>query len=452
MQNCFADIESHRQQALDELQALCRIPSVSTDAAHRADMQTAAQWVAGRLRGLGAQVQVLTVEGSHPYVWGELGSGKRTLLIYDHYDVQPAALADGWSSAPFEPKVSDGRIYARGVADNKSNLMFRLQAIETYLRVFGSLPLRVRFFIEGEEEIGSPHLPAFVRQYPELVRADGCIWESGRRSQEGVPILELGLRGILYVELRLRAESRALHSSWANIVQSPALRLEQRMLQALNSLWDAEGRPIFLQDLIPPVAADDLALLSEIPFAPEIARQEYGIPLLPGLDGVEALRRLFFEPTCTLCGLGIGYTGPGVKTIIPNDAHAKIDMRLPPGISPQIALVHLQRHLHSQGFDDIEIQPLVGMHAARTAPDAPIVQAARRAVQQVYGQPPIVYPLMPASGPMYDLCQAQGTPAVCLGATHPGSGAHSVDENIYIEDYFAMMRTFCLLLREFAAL
>ncbi len=450
MQLCFEHIDRQRQVYLDELQDLCRIPSVSTDPAHRADMQSAAEWVAERLRRLGAQVQILNVEGSHPYVSAELGSGKRTLLIYDHYDVQPASLSDGWKSEPFEPQVREGYLYARGVADNKGNLMFRLQAIEAYLQAFGSLPLKVRFFIEGEEEIGSPHLPAFVRKYPELVRADGCIWESGRRSDEGIPILELGLRGILYVELRLRAKSRVLHSSWSNIVQSPALDLEQRLRQAFLSLIDAEGRPVFLRDLAPQPSPDDLALLPKIPFDPHIASQEYGIPLLSGLDGGEALRRLFFEPSCTLCGLSVGYTGPGVKTIIPNDASAKIDMRLPPGISPQIALVHMQQHLKQHGFDDIEVYPLVGMHAARTAPDAAIVRAAQKAVQEVYGQEPIIYPLMPASGPMYDLCQAQGTPAVCLGATHPGSSAHGIDENIAIEDYFAMMHTFCHLLREFA--
>ncbi len=450
MQAYFEYLEAHRQDFLEELIALCRIPSISTEPEHQPDMQAAAEYLAESLRALGGEVRLLTVEDSHPYVFAELGEGERTLLIYDHYDVQPARREDGWTHDPFEPQVRSGAVYARGVADNKGNLLFRLQALRAWLHVFGRLPLRVRFLIEGEEEIGSPHLPAFVRRYTDLVRADGCIWESGRRSKEGVPILELGLRGILYVELRLRAPNRALHSSWANVVENPVFSLQDRLRQALLSLTDSQGRPVFLKDLTPAPAPDDLALLPRIPFDPRVAEQEYNIRLRPGLDGVEALRRLFFEPSCNVCGFGAGYTGPGVKTVIPNDAVAKLDMRLPPGITPRVALVRLQQHLQARGYTDIEVHPLVGMRAARTAPDAAVVQAARQAVETVYGQPPIVYPLMPASGPMYDLCQAQGTPAVCLGATHPGSGAHSVDENIFLDDYFRMMRTFGVFLQNFS--
>ncbi len=451
MQEFFAFLEANRQRYLEELLTFCRIPSVSTDPAHREDIQAAANYLEERLRNLGAQVRLLQVDDSHPYVFAEFGEGERTLLIYDHYDVQPARLEDGWQHDPFTPLIRDGAVYARGVADNKGNLLFRLQALEAWLAVFGKLPLRVRFFIEGEEEIGSPNLPAVARQYADSLRADGCIWESGRRSKEGIPILELGLRGILYVELRLRAPNRALHSSWANVVENPAFALQDRLRMALQSLTDSQGRPVFLQGIVPAPAPEDLALLPAIPFDPQVATREYNIALRPGLDGVEALRRLFFEPSCNVCGFGVGYTGPGVKTVIPNTATAKLDMRLPPGITPQVALVRLQQHLRSRGYDDIEVHPLVGMRAARTDPHAAIVQAARQAVETVYGQAPIVYPLMPASGPMYDLCQALGTPAVCLGATHPGSGAHSVDENIYLDDYFRMMQVFGVFLQRFAA-
>ncbi len=451
MQDFYAFLEANRQRFVDELRTLCRIPSISTDPTHVADMQAAAEYLSDRLRGLGARVRMLRIEDSHPYVLAELGEGERTLLIYDHYDVQPALREDGWQHDPFDPHIHEGVMYARGVADNKGNLLFRLQALEAWQAVFGDFPLRVRFFIEGEEEIGSPHLPAFSRTYADDLRADGCIWESGRRSKEGIPIIELGLRGILYVELRLRAPNRAMHSSWANVVENPVFDLQNRLRHALQSLTDSQGRPLFLQGIVPDPAPDDLALLPHIPFDPQVAASEYNIRLRPGLDGVEMLRRLFFEPSCNVCGIGVGYTGPGVKTVIPNTATAKLDMRLPPGITPQVALVRMQQYLRARGYDDIEIHPLVGMRAARTDPNAAVVQAARQAVEAVYGRAPIVYPLMPASGPMYDLCQALGTPALCLGATHPGSGAHSVDENIYLEDYFRMMQVFGVFLQRFAA-
>ncbi len=442
-------LDLNRNGYLDELVTFCRQPSIS---ATGEGIRTMAKMVSNRLARLGAEPHLFTVDGSHPYVFAEIGDGPRTLLIYNHYDVQPARREDGWSHDPFEPMIRGDRLYARGAADNKANLLFRIQAVEAYQEVYGRLPVRVRFLIEGEEEIGSPHLAPFVKQHADLVRADGCIWESGRRGHDGRPVLHLGLRGILYVELSLKSPNREIHSSWANVVENPALSLLQRLRQALESLTGAEGR-LALDGLdVPPPSPEDLAMLESIPFDPETVQVEHAIALRPGLGGPQALRRLLFEPSCNICGVGVGYTGPGVKTVIPNRVTAKVDFRLPPGLTPDHLEERLRHHLRVRGFDDLEVGRLVALHPARFSPHTAIARAVRGAVRTVYGVEPVVYPLMPASGPMYDLCQAQGTPAITFGAGHPADNTHGVDENICLTDYFQALRCFGEILHQFATL
>lgn len=444
-------IQQHQTHYVEELITFCRQPSLS---ATGHGMETMAQMVARRLQQLGANVKTLTVDNSYPYVWAEIGSGKSTLLLYNHYDVQPARYEDGWTHPPFTPVIYNGQLFARGVADNKANLLFRIQAVESYMAAWGELPFRIVFFVEGEEEIGSLRLPAFVQKYPSLVQADGCIWESGRKGYAGRPELVLGLRGIWYGELSLRADSREPHSSWANIIANPAIPLVQRLCQVVESLTDGAGQVAF-SDLSPdsfPIAAEDLELLGKIPFDLSTLAQKHHLTLYPDLTPQEALRRLLFTPSCNVCGLGVGYTEPGVKTIIPNRAFVKIDMRLPVGLTPDEAETQLRRHLSRHGFGDVEVKRLLGLDAARTSPNSAIAQAVQRAVEKCYNVAPIVYPLMPASGPMYDLCQVFGTPTISFGAGHPADNVHDVDENIYLDDYFAAMRCFGEIIRQFALL
>jgi acetylornithine deacetylase/succinyl-diaminopimelate desuccinylase-like protein len=441
-------IKQNRVRFTSELAQFCRQPSIASTGE---GIDTMAEMVADRLRHLGAVTRVFTVDRSHPYVYGEIGSGPRTLLLYNHYDVQPARREDGWSDDPFEPVLRDGRLYARGVADNKANMLFRIHAVETYLAAYGTLPLRVRFFIEGEEEIGSPHLQPFVDRYNGLLQADGCIWESGRKGSEGRPLLQLGVRGILYLELSIRGHSREMHSSWANIAQNPALGLLERLRCAVASLTDEDERPTFgnLMDDVPGPSPADLALMDAIPFDLASFQRNTSATLRPGLDRRAALKRLFFEPTCTLCGLRVGYAGPGTKTVIPNSATAKIDMRLPPGLTPDNVEARLRKHLADYGFGDIVVTRLGGLQPARTSPSAPVVLATSAAVRSVYGVDPIVHPSMSASGPMYELCASRGVPAVTYGAGHPGDNVHGTDENIYMDDYFQAIRTMGAIMRNF---
>lgn len=444
-------IKKNYDRFIDELVTFCRQPSISATGDGIGEM---AGMVTERLARLGIKPRQITTDGSHPYIFAQIGLGPRTLLLYNHYDVQPARREDGWSYDPFDPIIRDGRLFARGVADNKANLLFRIQAIEAYQAVYGQLPVRVRFLYEGEEEIGSPHLPQFVQQHTDLVQADGCIWEGGRKGQEGRPVLQLGLRGVLYIELSLEAPNREIHSSWANLVENPALSLNQRLSEALNSLADEEGRPIFgnLMAAVPTLSQEQLDELKQIPFDLNAVEREYGVKVRPGLSSSEALRRLLFEPSCNICGIYAGSNGSSFKTIIPNRVVAYVDLRLPPGLTPDLVESRLREHLQARGFADIRVCRLIGLHPARTSSKAAIVRAVREAIRATYGDEPITYPLMPASGPMYDLCQAHGTPAVTFGAGHAGDNVHGVDENIYLTDYFQAIQCFGEILQRFATL
>lgn len=401
--NAYVDANAGRFIA--ELQEVCRQPSIS---AQNVGLEETARMVLERLKQVGAEARLLQVEGAPPVVYGELGRGPRTLLIYNHYDVQPPEPLELWESDPFDPQIRQGAIYARGVADNKGNLMARLQAIEAWQATQGELPLRVKFVFEGEEEVGSPHLARFVAEHRGLLEgADGCLWESGYKDTAGRPVITLGLKGIMYVELRARGAARDLHSAWATVVPNPAWRL----VWALASLKDEEDR-ITLDGLMDHVAeptAEELAMLATIPFEEEKIKADYAIPrFIRGLSGLELLKKHLYEPTCTICGFATGYTGPGSKTVLPHEAMVKVDFRLVPNLTPELVLDLLRQHLDRRGFSDVEIVELGGEHPARSDPQAPIVQAAVEAARAVYGQEPVVYPLMAGSGPMYPCARGWG--------------------------------------------
>jgi acetylornithine deacetylase/succinyl-diaminopimelate desuccinylase-like protein len=236
-------------------------------------------------------------------------------------------------------------------------------------------------------------------------------------------------------------------------VQNPALPLLERLQQAVCSLTDSEERPTFggLLDDAPRPTAIDKAMLDAIPFDLPTFEEKLGAQVRNGLAPGEALYRLFFEPTCTICGLSVGYSGPGTKTAIPNHAVAKLDMRLPPGLVPDDVEHRLREHLQAHGFGDILVRRLGAVRPSRTPPEAAIVRATREAVRTVYGVDPVVHPLMTASGPMYELCEAHGVPAVTFGAGHASDNVHGIDENICLDDYFQAMRAMGEIVRRFGS-
>lgn len=430
-------VDEQSSRFVDELRRLCQQPSIS---AQGLGIPETADLVTGLLRHASIDARILVAPGGAPVVYGQVGKGSPTVLVYDHYDVQPVDPVDLWDSDPFGADLRDGRIYARGVSDNKGPLMARIQAIEAWQKTLGPLPLTVKFVVEGEEEIGSPHLSDFVKTYQSLLDADVCIWEGGGMDPAGRPIVYLGVKGMAYFELRARRAASDVQSSWATLVPNPAWRL----IWALASLKDAEER-ITVDGLMEHVAeptTQDWDLLRSIPFEEDAVRGGFGIPsFLGGLTGLEALKKHLFEPTCTVCGFGAGYQGEGTKTVMPNTAMTKIDFRLVPNLTPALVEELLRAHLDRRGFSDIEISRVAELYPSRSPVDHPIVRRILQTVHAFYERKPVVYPTIAGSGPMYQLCERLGIPGVlCGGVSHYLSNVHAPNENIFLADYLAAVR------------
>ena len=427
-------IEAHQEQAVEELLRLCRQPSVS---AQRLGVEECARLLRDLMEGAGLEARVLPspVEG-HPVVYAQRrGRSERTLLFYNHYDVQPPDPLEEWQTPPFEPTVRDGAVYGRGVSDDKGHLASRLAAVRAFLATEGELPCTVKFIVEGAEEIGSPGLPEFVAEHRELLRADACLWEGGGVNWRGQPQVYLGCKGIQYVELVCRVANRDSHSSYGTVVPNPAWRLAW----ALSTLKDRDERvliPGFYDAVRPPTEAE-LAALEALPHEDEELRRSLGLRgFVLGLRGREWLRRHIFEPTCSICGIGGGYQGPGTKTIIPAEARAKVDFRLVPDQDPEDVVAKLRAHLEAQGFGDIEVIVEHGEPPARTPIDHPWVRLVRETAREVYGQEAVVLPSTAGTGPMHVFAGAPlHLPVASAGVDYPDNRMHAPNENVRL-DYF----------------
>ena len=442
-----AYVRAREREYIDELKTLIRQPTVS---AQGIGIPETARIVLDRAKKRGGiAAEALSVDGGPPTIVGETGRGDRTLLIYNHYDVQPPDPLDEWATPPFEPTERDGFLYGRGVSDNKGNLMARLQAIDAYRATMGELPLRIRVLYEGEEESGSAHLAAFVARHGERLRADGCIWEAGYKDAAGRPTISCGLKGIAYLELRVRGANKDAHSSLATIVPNPAWRLVWALATLKN---DADQITIdgFMDAVRPPTAADR-ALLEALPFDEQGMLRIHGITrFVRGLRGYELKKKHFLEPTCTICGIVSGYTGAGSKTVLPAVASAKIDFRLVPDLTPEKVTLLLRAHLDRRGFEDVEVVPGHGEPPSRWPTDSVTARAAVDACRSAYGSEPVVYPLLAGSGPLSTVCGALGIPAAGFGSGNAASANHAPNENIAIADYVDHIRAFGRFLHTFA--
>lgn len=452
MSDFNAYVDTHADRFLRELMDLVRQPSI---AAQNIGLRETASLVRARLERVGASVELIDMGGDAPIVLAELAdsglpANAPTLMIYNHYDVQPPDPLDLWTSPPFEPTIRDGKLYARGVADNKGNLLARIQAVEAWQATRGPLPIRLRWVIEGEEEISSVHLEAFAEQYADRLRqADGCLWESGERDPKDRPVMRFGLKGICYVELRARGAVRDIHSSDATLVVNPAWRLVWALSTLKNEQDTITIDGFHEHVMLPPPETE--ALLDDIPFEEEAIKRNYGIErFINHVTGRDALYKRLFTPTCTICGFQSGYTGVGSKTVLPSTAMVKLDFRLVPNLLPETVIRLLRAHLDRRGFHDIEIVPLGGSPSSRSSPNSRVGLAARRAVEIVYGQKPVLLPNTPGSGPMYHLSDRLGVPVVSSGCGYAYMNLHSPDENIRISDYFLHLKFMGELIQQFA--
>jgi len=433
----LAYVEHHVDRFVERLQRLARMPSVSAQAQ---SLPETADVVEELAQAVGVETEQVPLDGGPPLVIGRVpGSGPRTLQLYNHYDVQPEDPLDLWDSDPFAAELRDGRLWGRGVSDNKGNLVARLCALEAWRQTLGELPLTVSVLFEGEEEIGSPHLHQFTStaRGRRIVTVDGCIWEAGYKDPTGRPTISLGCKGDVYVELRARSANMDLHSSWASVVPNAAWRLTW----ALATLKDPTTHrcliPGFYDRVLEPNARS-LELADREPLEADEYRELFGIDgFVHGWDGGEARRHLLFDPTCTISGLTSGYQGPGSKTVLPADATAKVDFRLVPDQDPAEIIRLLRRHLDEQGYADVEIVEIEGEgeRAARTDPDAPIVGAVVETARAMYGKEPLLLPTMPGTGPQFVLCGQFGVPAVGTGVGNAQSNNHAPNENIIVADF-----------------
>jgi acetylornithine deacetylase/succinyl-diaminopimelate desuccinylase-like protein len=424
-------IEEKIEEHLQELSRLCAQPSI---AAQGLGMTECAQLVAQLLEARGFQAQIMTTRGQ-PVVYAERsGSTDRTLLFYNHYDVQPPDPLDLWQSPPFEATRREGKLYARGVCDDKGHFITRLAAIDAFLESAGELPCNIKFVVEGEEEIGSVNLPEFIRNNLGLLQADACIWEFGAVDHEETPVQVAGLRGICYVELSIRSAIRDAHSGLGGSIFPNAA---WRLTWALNTLKGEDERiqiPGFYDKVRPP-SKQDLELLSQVPEEAAELKRIYGLEsFLKDLEGgLDLQREAIFSPTCTICGLTSGYQGPGTKTVLPAYASAKVDFRLIPDQDPDEVVLMLRDHLDSQGFKDVEITYLGGEAPARTDLNDPFLNMVVETARDVYGVPQRIEPMSGGSGPNHPFIHDLGMPVATAGLGYPEGNVHAPNENMRID-------------------
>jgi acetylornithine deacetylase/succinyl-diaminopimelate desuccinylase-like protein len=441
-------IDKHLDASLEELKHYVAQPSIS---AQNIGLKECAVIVKEMLEKRGFTASIMDTDGA-PVVFGERkGKSDKTLLIYNHYDVQPPEPLELWDSPPFEPVIRDGKMYGRGVSDDKSHLTSRLHAIDAILEAEGDLPCNIKFIVEGEEETSSVHLHDFIAQNLDLLKADACVWEFGGVDHREKPMQYLGLRGICYVELSVTSLSTDVHSGvGGSILPNAAWRLTWA-LASLKGPDEAIRIPGFYDNIVQP-SERDRELMAALPDLEDEYKTRYGAKeFIKGIKGgLELKMEEVFVPTCTICGLTSGYQGPGSKTVQPAFASAKVDFRLVPGQMPQDIVKKLRAHLDAEGFSDVQINFLGGEPAARTDPDDPFVKIVVDTAEDVYDAKMEIVPMIGGSGPNYPFVHDLGVPVVTMGLGYPDTKAHAPNENIRIDLYAQHSKHMARVIKEFS--
>ena len=434
-QELTQEVETQLQNFKSLITEYCRLESV---AAQNRMLAETADWVEKLLKETGFETRQLTVDGAPNYVYGTLkGKSDFTLLLYNHYDVQPEAPVELWESPPFEVTERDEKLVARGICDNKAELISRICAIRAIQAAQGEFPINLKWIIEGEEEIGSVHFDAMTRQYSDLLRADGTLWEGGGFDEKGRAGVALGFRGMLYVEYSVESMKIDAHSGSAHALPSAAWRL----VKALSSLKDENGKvliPGFYDDVREPTEIEKQASRDNVDLEQEVRNKAiFGIDsFLHNLSGYD-LELSVFEPTANIAGFLTGYTGSGTKTVLPAKAMAKMDFRLVPNQSPDDILEKLKAHLKAQGFDDVQVTKLGNGDPVVTPIESDFVKKMTHICQAFTEQEPRIVPLvggtLPLLGPMKNNVGVLGI-STSGNPAYYGSGAHAPNEHIRVKD------------------
>ncbi|HVR74836.1 MAG TPA: dipeptidase [Planctomycetota bacterium] len=434
-------VDSKRGVFLEELKELLRIPSVSADPARKGDLVRCAGLVMERLRAAGLEASIHET-GGHPAVYGErlAGPSRPTVLVYGHYDVQPPDPLELWRHGPFDPTEEGGFIVARGATDDKGQCYALLKGIEATLKTRGEAPVNIKVLIEGEEEIGSPHLGPFIRKEKARLACDTVVIADSSQFARGVPAITYGLKGLVYLEVIVRGPKKDLHSgSYGGSVANPANVLA-RLLAACQGPFGQVAIPGFY-DNVRPIEPWEREELARLPFDEEAYRREVGAPRLFGEEGYSTLERRWARPTFDVNGLLGGFTGEGAKTVLPSTARAKFSMRLVPDQDPDRIAEIVTSFLHDIAPDTVEIEVLKhhGAGPVIVSRDTRHVQAAVRAYRTSFGKEP-VFIREGGSIPVVNTFKAElGAQSLLLGLGLPDDDAHSPNEKFLIEDFYRGM-------------
>jgi acetylornithine deacetylase/succinyl-diaminopimelate desuccinylase-like protein len=444
----FTHIDSNMKSLVSDLQTLIRQPSVS---AKNEGIEECALLVKKLLHKSGIKSEILQLKkGVAPLVYGEIKSksnSQKTLLFYNHYDVQPAEPFELWDDPPFSGKVKGNKVFGRGSADDKGELITRIKAVDAFLKTTGDVPCNIKFVIEGEEETGSAHIEEYLKKYQKKFSCDGVIWEFGYVDSKDRPIVGLGMKGLLFVELSVTESIRDAHSSLAVLIKNPAWRL----IEALKTIRDENGH-ILIKDWyndVTPLSKTDLAIISKEPFDENSFKKEFGIKSFVGNKrGLEAKKALVGGATCNIAGFVSGYTGEGAKTVLPGTALVKIDFRLVPKMDPKKQVHRLKAHLKSKGFSDVTVKVFHGEAAARTNPSDPFVRQVKEAADESYGTS-IINVSNAGTGPMFSFVNVLKSPCISVGSTYMFSRIHSPNEFARIDLLQKTTKCICLIMEKF---
>lgn len=453
LETAIAYAREHQQDFLEDLKALLRIPSVSTLPEHKPDIRRAAEWLAGQLKDFGLDAVAVMPTGGHPVVYGEwLGAGHEapTILFYGHYDVQPADPLDLWISDPFEPQVRGDDIFARGASDNKGQLVAHLKAVESMVRTSG-LPINLKYLLEGEEEIGSPSLAAFIEEHKDLLSCDLCLNGDSGILAPDTPSIVYALRGLAYFEIRVQGPASDLHSGmFGGAVDNPA----QVLCELIAGMRDRQGRitlPGFY-DRVRPLTDAERAELAKLPQTDSWWQEQTGVKALFGEEGYTATERATARPTLDVNGLLSGFTGQGSKTVLPAQAMAKVSTRLVPDQRPDEVEKAMRAYLEANAPPTVtwELEYLAGCLPAIIERDSDAVQAASRALEAVWGKPPL-FTRQGGTVPVVGLIrELLGVDTLMLGFGLPDDNLHAPNEKQHLPNFFRGIETYIRFTHEIA--
>jgi len=447
-------LEQHRDRFVEDLKACLRIPSVSAKSEHKDDCRRCAEFLADQLRGLGMTCAEVIPTAGHAVVYAEwLGApGKPTALLYGHYDVQPVEPLALWKTRPFEPELRDGKLFARGAVDDKGQVYMHLKAIEAHMKVNGRLPINLKVVIEGEEEVGSEHLAAFLRAERARLDADVIVVSDTAMLGPDQPALTYGLRGMVYTQIEVTGPRQDLHSGhFGGAVQNPA----NALATILAGLKDADGRitvPGFY-DAVRPLTDDERTMMKALPFDEKAYLAEAGAPAPFGETGFTTYERMTSRPTLDVNGMWSGYTGEGSKTVLPSFAAAKVSMRLVADQDPKALFERFEQKVRALAPRGVTVK-VIDMHGAPPwvcDPTHPMLQAARRALDRAWGKPVALIKEGGSITVMATFAQTHpGLPAIMMGFGLDDDNVHAPNEKFSLSSYHGGTRSVAYLYEELA--